>query len=517
MESLEKPVKLYNALAKGDVTINKGALLIGDLSARLQDIISCDIIPSMAEVSQVRTIPSTGNTLVAGETYYIQLNVAQTRTQGWERTTIRVKAVAPADVSNQANAKAALYSALKDRINENKSLNVVATLPSVDLVLTDKAGYWEQFRKGSSTISVPTNKSGVGFTTLAATTEAVYSAGIGTSLLKKSPGIDPMIGNAYKGTIGADALKNAVSGSTYYTIILESMVGGNGVGMESEHRVLKRYNQIFFIKEDADGIDLALQVFAEAQLHKYTKDTPSMAFSGLFRAQTSGINGGPAIETDAGSNQVKIGESEFFSTNIGAAASVANAEVKNDLGIGFGLTSAETNAKGRELNTGIDTDAAGFIVGKGAFSISVRAVIATVSAGAIVIGFRKKEAVNANIAAYTDIAAIGNSGGGVDVDVVGRINSTTVNSINSGEDIADGVTFEMSIEVGSDGIPHAYFGGKKFIVAAASAQMVFDAGDELVGFCHHVNIGGATSTPVVKQLICVPHVINSKRGVILAG
>ena len=72
-------------------------------------------------------------------------------------------------------------------------------------------------------------------------------------------------------------LLNAETGSTYTTVLLNSFVSGNGIGMESEHRVMKKYEQAIFLKEGVANIDYALAVIVEAAVARKIYDTPSMA------------------------------------------------------------------------------------------------------------------------------------------------------------------------------------------------------------------------------------------------
>ena len=411
-----------------------------------------------------------------------------------------------------------LFGKFVSQINTAVDLPVTASISGDDLVLTDQAGYYTYARGGASQINVYNNKEGVGFAqaSLSITQPAVYSAGIGSDLVKKQIASDPLIGSFYNGEGQNKALENVETNSTYLTILFTSLVSGNGIGMESEHRKLIRYNQMILVKEGIAGFDALMQVATEAQANKLYNDAPSMILTGLKAAVTSGASGGDAAVGTGVSNVVSAGASTFKSTNIGAQVSAANAQVTNVPGVGYNLASAETANIGRELNTGIDANEAGFVVGKNGGAITVRGNMVDVTDGTLLIGFRKKEAVNANVAAYTDVAAVGNLGGGETVDIVGRLNSAAAVTADSGLVIADGTDFEYSVILNPNGSVKAYVNGEEVAIeSAAGVPLVFDEGDELVGFCSHVNVGGGVATPVVKQLVCAPADVNNARGGII--
>lgn len=504
MDVLEKPLIVLNTIEKGDVGISKGSLAIpGVAPIRLNDINSIDVIHSRAEQAKVYTLGASNPTLIANETYKLSVRVERVGNQGWERPKRDYYAVVMSDVSNMATARADLYQKFVDRINADIEIPVTAEISGTNLVITDRGGYFLKGSGGESNIRVIKNSKGIGFadSDLVVTKNAVYGTGIGSELVKKQVLIDPIIGNAYNSKPYYASLSQVESTSKYTSIVINSVVSGNGINMLAESLVMKWVVQIILVKEGTAGIEDLLSVVGEAAIQKLSNDSPSMMASGLYSPiNGAGIDGSAAAATDKKANILKIGESLMYSVNVGANTLFP---VLYDVKKGYKLDGDLIATEGREISTNPSLDGPSFVVGKGAFSISARLQIGTLSEGVVAIGFRKK-GDTAQLATYTQYAAVGTISADENIKTSANLAATSYVK-DTGLDVTAATMVELGIVIFSDGSAKAFVDGQEFVVESANGvALKIAAGTELLGFIHCVSSATTAQNAYVKSFSCTP-------------
>lgn len=517
MKMHEKPLLLLNSVAKGDFAIVGGSLHIpNSVAIRLNDIIDVKIVAPRAEVAKVVTIGTSAPTITVDTIYVIRVTFQGKRDQGWESTKKEYRVVSSSTIADQATERARIYALFATQINADIEFPITAVANTdASLVITDRSGYFTKYRGGETHIKLLPDGEGRGFvdaTHNVVTTPAVYSAGIGSDLLLKAPQTDPMIGNAYVGSLANTALENIVGGQRYHSFIITSVVGTNGNEMIADAMAMKKYVQMLLIDDgtgssttNAAGFAEALAVLEAAKYHRFKADKGAVVATGAENALTFGPNGGTALATDAATNSVVIGDSKLFSTNIGAATSAAIAEIANVAAGGYDLDGDETATEGKELHTGVGAIDPGYVVGKGSFSVRSVFNVADHTDVSFQIGFRIKAAVAAALTTYTDYAAIGNLiAGGESISVFGNLNDGTDYTLDTTVDGVDSIDMALEVVVHPNGTATGYINDRPYqILSAASVPLVFDAGDELVPFVRAVNIGSGSPTTIMKKLYIV--------------
>ena len=511
METQEKPVLVYNTIKRGDIAIVGGALQLKDsLGIRLNDIINLDIYAPKAEVSQVVTVGGNTPTIVAGATYKLRISIPGDRKQGWSRTDREFKAKALDTIADQATERARLYVALAEAINGNTDFAITATANAgTSLVLTDDIGYWRMGRRGVSNIRPVLDDSGRGFVTadVSLTTEGVYSLGVGTELLKKNPLSDPLIGNAYRGDMLYSNLDQVVGGQLYHTVVIESLVT-TSLSIQGTPQT-KRLVQILFIDNgtgtdtaNAANFEYALLELEKAALNKYKDDSLSLLLFGDSDVVTLGPNGGTAVVTASVSNKVVGANKVFESRNIGAPASAAIAEITNLSTLGYDIDGDETDGEGFEFSLGVQDGNPELIAGRDSGTVRVTAKMVDVTDAEIVVGFRAKTFTTGVFTTLDDYAAIGNVGGGEELDLAGNIdNGTDYAAVVSGKEIANATDFNLQVSLLADGSAKGFLNDEPFdILSAAGVPLVFPADTVLIPFVQAINVNGTSPTLTLKKL-----------------
>ncbi len=180
-------------------------------------------------------------------------------------------------------------------------------------------------------------------------------------------------------------------------------------------------------------------------------------------------------------------------TNIGSQTIVA--PVLDDTG----LLIDQDDTAGEGSHTSANQQVLGdqsFVVGKTAFMVGCRVVAGDWTDTQFMVGFRKKAVYTADYNNYTDLAAIG--GGAADGDSIttqGILNNAATVATDSGTNFADGVSMLLFVKVALDGTVTTYFananGGltSAAIYSVGTTTLILDAGDEMIPFYQHVNIG----------------------------
>lgn len=509
MKRNEKPLIVLNTVGKDDISIVGGALsLPNGIRIRLQDLIDCEIIEPQEEVQQVVKAGSVSLAITARTRYKLKITIPGKRDQGWPRFSQEFVATSPADVTDQAAARTAIFNQLVERINDSQ-FPVTAAVVDNSVQITDKAGYWQKGREGHSIVRLLPEIDGSGWTNAALTTvaKACYAAGIGSDLTRKQPLVDPMIGNAYQGSLNQVDLQKIVGGQKYHTFIFTSVVNTGGNEFNDDQRMRQMYVQILLVDdgtgantENAANFSEVLTVIETAKYAKYKNDTKSLVYLGKELLQTSGFDQGAPSATNGASNVVYGANTAFISTNIGAQVTAANASLKN-IPNGVNLQGVATAGIGRELHLGVEGTDSACVVGKGTFSIRAELEVALAAASLVYVGFRSKVAVGA-VSTYVNHAVVTNDG--ATLDISGRQAPDAAFALEEVANLANNAIVKLEVIVRADGTAEAFVNGQSFIVeAAAGVPLKFAAGTELVPFVRYTNVDSDPGQPKLRKLFAI--------------
>lgn len=483
-----------------------------------------------AEVVQVVTVGATAYTPTGDTLYQVAVFDPNRRVSGYNEQIKYYGYTTPTDVTTlgatAALQREAISVAIVAAINADPTNHAVAaTLGSGNgFTVTDDAGYYPTRSQtmtnvlGQNTVLV-TN--GYADSNITVTTAAVFALGVGARLLAAQPTTDWMNGgNVISGDPKAPATFTnpptyAVSGQNYDAFVIESFVPAPSPESVSGQQ-FALVNQVETIWAD-NGTGTST-----------TNLTEFKAFERVFHKII-----GKIYRNDAGTTQEWFDAPIVFQDPLGAAPTgTANtlgwqlspygslnrtnigtqtivAPVLNATGLL--LDQDDTNAEGS--HTSANQQALGdqsFIVGQTAFSVTARVVAADWTDTMFMVGFRKKAVYTADFNDYTDLAAIG--GGAADGDSIttqGILNNAATVATDSGTNFADGVSMLLQIRVAIDGTVSAYFANASGgwtsapIYSAGTTTLIFDAGDEMIPFYQHVNIGGGDPAVSIGEFFAI--------------
>ncbi len=160
------------------------------------------------------------------------------------------------------------------------------------------------------------------------------------------------------------------------------------------------------------------------------------------------------------------------------------APVFNTSGLGLNVGMDQTSGDGVEITQGItDRSKAAFTVGADKFYFEAELSIGDVSGlSECAVGFRKAAAYTANLDDYTDMAALNVQAGTVNLETI--LNNAATTTTDTTEDVADGETVTLKVEVLTDGTCRYYVDDTQVLT---SDTFTFDAGDVLVPFLFVLN------------------------------
>jgi hypothetical protein len=517
-------VNLLTTSDKNDILVSGGVIKVSGLrDIRLADLISLDIRNQQDEVVQVMTIGGTTDpTITASTKYIVKVGNTRKRNEGAQDSFRTYAYTSPATLTGTAaDDRQDVYDNLATLINNDTSADWSANAGSggTSMTITDDADYYKNGRKGASSVFTPKNSDGTGFiqaTHLEESTSAVYAFGVGADIAAKAPVIDPVTGNV----IGSpdeelvfDDASGAVTGQDYTGFYFTSIVRANVMtGINGE--VYIRHNQLLFVDNGA-GTDTTNATGYAATLREaerlaygfYANDPSSLV---LMMEETSLLfddDGVGAPSNGAGDENLALIEGQMLRYHcIGGTAT----DPVGSLGtVGFDMDrGTPTNNEGLELSADISAlNTKEFTVGQTECSFRAEITIADVSGtDDFLVGFRKKEAYQAAVDDYDEMAAF-NIGAGA----AGRVNTETIlnNAATTTTDTtltdwADTETHTLEVRVDLDGnVTYLYDDAEPTTVAA----FAFDADEVIIPFIHHLEAADLSGGVDISKWYSIPAII----------
>lgn len=517
---------LFKTSAATDVQCSGGDITItGQRSVNKKDITSIKQVNYRAEVAQVVTIGATSYTPTASTIYAVEIYDPNRRQNGQqEQPKIYPYETPPVITTLGATAalqREAIHLALIAKINaDGSNKSVAATLATgTGFTVTDDGSYYPARSQsmsqvlGANVVLPRTNSDGTGFasTNYVITTAAVTSFGVGANLLAEKPSVDLLYGNLISGSFDAPLANDgtgAVTGQKYDMFEIDSLepteVGILTGKTVYKTRTIKVYvdNGTGSATTNLDGFKAIERVFHKLMVGQYRNDASTVqewfdkpiVFQDPLGAAPTGTADtlGWQLSPYGSLNRTNIGTQTIVVPVLAAAGLLLD---QDDTAGDGSHTSANQQALGDQS----------FIVGKTPFMVVGRAVAGDWTDTQFMVGFRKKAVYAANYDNYTDLASIG--GGAADGDSVttqGILNNAATISTDTAVNFTDAVSSLLMVKVDISGNVTCYFNGTKYpVYSAGTTPLVFDAGDEMIPFYQHVNIGGGDPTITPSEFFAV--------------
>lgn len=519
MDSRLTKVALLTTSDRNDLRMSKGSVFIPGLnSMRKDDIIDAFPILQQDEVSQVVTIGGTTDpTITADTVYIIAISQAGERVSGFQDSQRLFKHRTPATLSgNAATDRQNVYDSLATKINAASDLNITASAGTggTAMTLTDDAGYYANGRLGASAIDLLLDADGLGFidaTHKEVSTDAVYAFGVGADLLNDNPVISSLTGNLTSGKINHAALADAVSGQDYNAFFFESLVKVNdqtSLALES----FKRHRQVVYVDNglgsattNAAGYAEFLREFERVMYGLYSGDFSSMISFVDSKPVFAGVAGGAPTGSAGDENIIDFVDARFTHHVLGTQTILAPTWDTD----GLDLVQDAGDNDGSEISAPIEVIAPQqFVVGDGVCSFRTEFSIGDVSdTDDFVIGLRKKEAYQANVDDYDEMAAFNVNAGDIFIETI--LNGGATTSTDTTDNWADGETHTLEIQVDEDGVVTYLIDDA---APTTTAAFTFDAGEVLIPFVYYINAGATDPDIKLKKWFAVPAVIDRTPG-----
>jgi hypothetical protein len=525
---MSKPIKesvLLKSSTANDVQCSGGVISITGLKPlSLKNITAIKQVNYRAEVAQVVTVAGTTYTPTSNTTYSVvvtdPLRVQagyQESQKKYSHTTGTVTGVAATDREN-------ISLALVAKINADATNHAVAaTLTGgAGFTVTDDGGYypvWSQGMtnvKGINQVYTVTNPDGTGYASdnFSVTTAGVYSFGVGANLLAEKPVVDYVYGNLISGVIMAPPVtatnppQGAVSGQKYDGFVIESLKEADAIGVTGQYAYVERVSYIF-VDNGAGGATTNTTGFkaTEREMHKlmaslYKDDTSAVieffdrpiAFQDPLGAAPTGTADtlGWQISPYTSLNRTNIGTQTIVAPVLDATGLLLDQD--DTAGDGSHTSSSQQTVGGQQ-----------FIVGKTAFMVMARVVAADWTDTQFMVGFRLKAAYAADYNNYTDLAAIGGAAAdGDSVTTQGILNNAATVATDTTVNFVDGASALLVVKVALNGAVTCQVNGATYpVYSAGTTPLVFDAGDVMIPFYQHVNIGSGNPAVSISEFVAV--------------
>ncbi|MCC7514548.1 MAG: hypothetical protein IT212_07630 [Bacteroidia bacterium] len=483
-----------------------------------------------AEVVKVETIGTSAPTLTASTQYIVEITDPTSSRESHSNAVVprRYMYQTPADLTD-IGATAALqreyvYGQLITKINDDSANNVVAVSlgSGTGVTITDDAGYYPAKtaggispRQGKSSIFLAKDSNNRGFvdgTHRVLTTDAVYQFGEGTRMASDVPVVYALGGgNIVAGEVDAPltvAGLGAVAGQQYDAFAIEHLVRSEipTIGEVIGYRVAL---SMIFVDNGLGSSVTNLAGFKafEREMHKmlfstYAADPKSVIeFFDKPLVIQGPLGAAPAGTADA-LGWILSPYGSLNHTNIGTQTIVA--PVLDATGL---LIDQDDDANdGAHYSANQQTlGSQQFVVGVNAFSVVARVVMGDWTDSHLLVGFRKKAAYAADYNDYTDLAAIGSGAAAGDtITTTGILNNAATVATASAVSYADGVSVELRVSVAIDGTVTARVNNVSYpIYSAGTTALVLDAGDAMIPFFQHVNIGSGNPAVSISEFVAV--------------
>lgn len=522
---MKKSVLLKTSVAT-DVLHSGGNLLITGLpSIRYNDILDIRQIKSRAEVAQVVTVGSSSYTPTASTSYKIELDGVLEKREGYTGVPRFYSYTTPPVITTlgatAALQREAIHVALIAKINaDSKNYVVAATLAGgTGFTITDDAGYYPanlnggSGRKGATQVIPKPNPDGTGFVDgdVTVSTAAVYSQGIGTRMAQDAPSLDAYTQGLTSGELDAPVATDgtyATAGQIYdaFTISALATASANSITDQLAH---KMQNYAVFVDNGTGSATTNLTGFkaferaAQKVLFSLYAPNPNAVVEWFDKPIVfqDPLGAAPTGTADTLGWQLSPYTS-LNRTNIGTQTIVAPVLDATGLLIDQDDTAGEGNhTSANQQTVGVQS----FIVGKQEFSVASTIVMGDWTDSHILVGFRKKAVYAADYNNYTDLAAIGSGAAAGDtITTTGILNNAATVATASAASFADAVSAELLVKVDINGTVTAFVNGTSYpIYSAGTTTLVLDAGDEMIPFYQHVNIGNGNPAVSISKFVAV--------------
>lgn len=207
---------------------------------------------------------------------------------------------------------------------------------------------------------------------------------------------------------------------------------------------------------------------------------------------TAAVGGGAASGTANTANVLLTERNAFEYVAKGTQTILAPRKVAG----GLDINQDQTDNDGIEITQGIIAGSKhAYTVGDGGFFVRAKFSVATVAGtDDCAVGFRKVQAYNAAIDAYTDMAVLNVIAGAINIETI--LNDAATITTDTTQDIVDGATVELTVKVDSAGAVTYLIDGAAPTVTAA---FTFDDGDVVVPFLFFLNAAGVAGAVVLKE------------------
>jgi len=526
---MSKPIQkgiLFRTTVKTDVLSSGGVISVAGLkSVRRSNLLSIKQIKYRPEVVQVYTVSTTA-TPTGSTVYGVLIGDTNRVISGAQAQLVKYTYTTPADITDlgatAALQREAINVALIAKINADTANYVVAaTLAGgTGFTITDDAGYYPvnsqtaNNRKGASEVVVYNDGSGAGFasTVLSLTTAAVYSFGVGADVAAGKPVIDVMYGNLISGTLVAPPLTitglPGVSGQKYDAFVITSLSEASAHSQTGQYALVPTTQTIWV--DNGTGSDTAnLAGFKDFEriMHKLMfslyKNDPNavgeffdmpIAFQDPLGAAPTGTANtlGWQVSPYASLNRTNIGTQTIVAPVLNATGLLIDQD--DNAGDGSHTSASQQTVGGQE-----------FTVGKSAFMVVANIVMGDWTDSHILVGFRKKAAYTADYNDYTDLAAIGSGAAAGDtITTTGILNNAATVATASAASYTDAVAALLVVKVAIDGTVTCQVNGTSYpVYSAGTTALILDAGDVMIPFYQHVNIGSGDPAVSISEFFAV--------------
>ncbi len=523
-------------IASAGTDVQSGGLnlrITGLNKIRKSDILNFLQVKYKAEVVQVVTVAGSSPawTPVASTRYAIRLGNLASRREGYTGNN-RTYGYTTPDVittlgSTAALQREAIVGKIVDQINGDSTNHTTAVSlgTGTGFTITDDAGYYPANknggsggRKGASEVFAITNADGSGWVSgnVVTTTAAVYAFGEGLRLSQDTPIIAAYTQNLISGDLEAPVDMTsgtptyAVSGQHYDAFIITSLETASSNAIENQiSHVLQE--QIIFVDNGTGTAATNLtgfKAFEREMLRNlftivYGRNQKSVLqfFDKPFVIQ--GPLGAAPVTTTSLLNKFLSPDGSLNHSNIGTQTIVAPVLDAT------GLLIDQDDAAGDGAHYSANEQTLGvqeFIVGKEEFSLNVRVVAGDWTDTQFLCGFRKKAVFTLDYNDYTDLAAIGGGAAAGDTITTQGILNNAATVVNASADsFADAVSIDLEVRVDINGLVSCYANNKAYpVYSTGTTPLVFDAGDVMIPFFQHVNIGSGDPAVSISKFVAVP-------------
>lgn len=522
MKPIKKSALLLTSSAS-DIIRSGGVVNITGLDAiRHNEIRSVKEFKYKAEVVQVVTVGSTSYTPTANTRYAIKIMDLERRREGYKGVEKVIAYTTPAVLTtigaNAAAQREYIHGKLIDQINNATATihcTAVTLAGGTGFTVTDEAGYYPAndngsggSRKGANQIIAQTNSDATGFTSadVSVTTDAVYSFGVGASLLANKPVISAYHQVLIAGELDAPVTTSgtyAVSGQKYDAFVISSLTTAAAHSVSGQLALVPQEFAIFV--DNGTGTSTTNLTGYKAfrrEMHRligsmYEND-PSAIVEFFDSVVAVGGNTGTGLPTGGAQDTNVLVTDKTTLHYSPIATSTLLSMVHSADGLKLELDS--TDNEGVELSAPVSTTSAKqFIVGKQEASIFVKLKISDVSGtDDMLVGFRKKEAYQAAVDDYDEMAALNVISGDIKIETI--LNAAATTTTDTTLNWADGEVHDLEVRILIDGTVKFYVDGVDVSDVQATA-FEFDADEVVIPFVHSLQATDKSDNNIQELLV----------------